>query len=131
MLLGDIGFFLGVFVCALIWRRSRLSVWGAVLAVPSFTLWMIAKLQLGAALTPFPEARQLVTSGLYRKIRHPVYLFSSLALVGIAICLNYDYFYAYTILAIAVQLWRIRLEERALRGKFGEAYLDYRKGTWF
>ena len=78
-----------------------------------------------------PEARELVTHGLYSKIRHPVYFFSTLALVGIAICLRSVYFYPFLGIAVVGQAWRIRLEEKVLREKFGQAYLDYKGGTWF
>jgi protein-S-isoprenylcysteine O-methyltransferase Ste14 len=86
---------------------------------------------VGSSFTVRPEARELVTHGLYSKIRHPVYFFSTLALVGIAICLRSVYFYPFLGIAVVGQAWRIRLEERVLREKFGQAYLDYKGGTWF
>ncbi|MEO8596443.1 MAG: hypothetical protein ABI759_24200 [Candidatus Solibacter sp.] len=34
-------------------------------------------------------------------------------------------------LAMALQAVQVRGEAKVLRGKFGQAYLDYRKPTWF
>ncbi|HTS34882.1 MAG TPA: isoprenylcysteine carboxylmethyltransferase family protein [Candidatus Solibacter sp.] len=130
-LLGDFLFYVALFLFAVIWRRDSTCIVGSVIAVPAFALWFLAKLQLGSSFTPKAEARTLVTQGLYSRIRHPIYLFGTLALLGIAICLHSAYFYAYLGLTIAAQLWRIQREERVLREKFGEAYVAYRRHTWF
>jgi len=131
LLLGDFLFYLAVFVAAVVWRHDARCIVGGALAVPSFALWFIAKLQLGSSFTPKAEARALVTHGLYSRIRHPIYFFASLALLGTAICLRSVYFNAYVGLTIAAQLWRIGRENRALGKKFGQEYLDYRRKTWF
>jgi protein-S-isoprenylcysteine O-methyltransferase Ste14 len=129
LLLGDFLSYLALFVAAVAWRRDRLCILGAAVAVPSFVLWFVAKLQLGPSFTPKPEARALVTHGLYSRIRHPIYFFASLASLGIAICLRSVIFNVYLCVTIAVQLWRIRQENRVLREK--QEYLDHRRKTWF
>jgi protein-S-isoprenylcysteine O-methyltransferase Ste14 len=130
-LVGDFLFYVALFALAVIWRRDARCVLGGIIAVPSFALWFIAKLQLGRSFTPKAEARELVTHGLYSRIRHPIYFFSTLSLLGIGICLGSWYFYAYMGIAVAGQLWRIHREERVLRENFGPAYLEYRRRTWF
>jgi protein-S-isoprenylcysteine O-methyltransferase Ste14 len=130
-LLGDFLFYLALFVAAVIWRRDARCILGSLVAVPCFVLWLVAKLQLGSSFTPKAEARALVTQGLYSTIRHPIYFFASLALLGTAICLRSVLFNTYLIVTIAVQLWRIRRENRVLRQRFGQEYLDYRRRTWF
>jgi protein-S-isoprenylcysteine O-methyltransferase Ste14 len=99
--------------------------------LPCFALALLARLQLGTAFTPKAEARALVSSGLYSRIRHPVYFFGTLGLVGIAICLRSLYFNVYLAVTIVGLLWRIHREDTVLGDKFGAAYLDYRKQTWF
>ena len=131
LLLGDFLFYLALFVAAIIWRRDATCVLGGALAIPSFVLWFVAKLQLGRSFTPKAEARALVTHGLYSRIRHPIYFFSTLAFFGIAICLRSVLFNVYVGMTIATQLWRIRRENKVLREKFGQDYLDYRRKTWF
>ena len=131
LLLGDFLFYLVVFVAAVIWRRDAPCILGSAIAVPSFVLWFVAKLQLGTSFTAKAEARALISHGLYSRIRHPIYLFASLALVGTALCLRSVYFSVYVVITIAAQLWRIRRENKVLREKFGQQYLDYRQQTWF
>jgi len=131
LLLGDFVFYLAICVAAIVWRRDPVCIWGSLLAIPSFTLWFVAKLQLGSSFTARPEARALVTRGVYSKIRHPIYLFSTLAMVGTAICLRLLIFDIYIGIGVLLQLYRIRLEERTLRGKFRESYEEYRRRTWF
>jgi len=131
LLLGDFLFYVAVFVAAVIWKRDAWCIAGGVLAIPCFVLWFVAKLQLGSSFTPKAEARALVTHGLYSRIRHPIYFFASLALLGTAICLRSVYFNVYLAVTIAAQLWRIRRENKVLRDKFGQEYLNYRRKTWF
>jgi protein-S-isoprenylcysteine O-methyltransferase Ste14 len=130
-LLGDFLFYLAFYLLAVARHFDRVSLWGTLLAVPSFALWFTAKLHLGASFTPRPEARKLVAHGLYSRIRHPIYFFSTLAMIGTAICLRWWWCNLMIALTVPLQLWRIRLEEKVLREKFGETYLEYRRRTWF
>lgn len=56
---------------------------GILLTLFSFGFWITARIQLGNAFSLKPKANFLVKSGLYSKLRHPVYYFSILAVVGI------------------------------------------------
>ena len=49
------------------------------LSVVCAALWLVARLQLGAAFSVRPEARQLVETGLYSRLRHPIYVFGTAA----------------------------------------------------
>ena len=91
----------------------------------------MAKLNLGESFTLSAQAQHLVTHGLYSRIRHPIYFFSTLALFAIALCLHSLLLYIYVALVVGVQLWRARVEERVLAERFGEAYREYRRRTWF
>ena len=104
---------------------------GIAIAVPSFALWMLARWQLGQSFTLAAEARELVTHGLYAKIRHPVYIFSTLVLVGTAICLRNVFFDAYVVGVIVLQVYRIKREDAVLLQQFGQRYDEYRRRTWF
>jgi len=44
---------------------------------------IIALRQLGRSFSVMAEARQLVTSGLYRFVRHPLYLTEEIAIIGV------------------------------------------------
>lgn len=67
----------------------------------------------------------LLTAGIYARIRHPRYAEFILGIVGWALLLNYLGFYVVTAVSIALLLLIVRLEERELYERFGQAYLDY------
>ena len=112
-----------------LWTATR--VLGLVILVPSFALWFVARLQLGSSFSMRPQARELVTHGLYARIRHPVYLFGSLGILGIILYTGHLQWLWVFALLVPLQLFRMRKEEKVLQGKFGDAYLEYRRKTWF
>ena len=93
----------------------------------SLTVW--TWLHLGRSFSLMAEARKLSTSGPYRLVRHPLYLFEQMSVV--AVCILYASPVATLILAvqIACQLQRIANEERLLSQTFPE-YVAYQKTTW-
>jgi protein-S-isoprenylcysteine O-methyltransferase Ste14 len=52
---------------------------GLTIATIGLVLWISARLQLGQSFTVRARATALVTTGLYSKIRHPIYLFGDLS----------------------------------------------------
>jgi len=128
---GDIVFYFGLFLFAL-WRcHSSARFLAALVGLPSFVLWFAAKRTLGTSFAFRAEARHLVSHGLYATIRHPIYLFSTVALLATAVCLHNLFFYLYVIIVVGLQVWRARAEERVLTEQFGEVYREYRDHTWF
>ncbi|MDB5260400.1 MAG: putative protein-S-isoprenylcysteine methyltransferase [Candidatus Nomurabacteria bacterium] len=104
---------------------------GVYLALVSFVLWLISRFQLGKSFTMKAEARELITHGIYSKVRHPMYLFSSLMILGILLCLNYIIGYVLFIILIYVQISRMKKEEKTLERKFGNKYIEYKSKSWF
>lgn len=91
-------------------------------------LCLLAVTSLGRSLSIMPEARKLVTDGLYRVVRHPLYLAELIANVGVF--LQYRSWLAAAIL-IAVTFFLLRRmawEERILTEAFPE-YATYRQRT--
>lgn len=107
------------------------QVVGMILTGVAFILWIAARIQLGNSFTIGAHAKHLVTTGLYTKLRHPVYYFSVLAVIGIAIFVWNMYMVVPVILLIVVEMMRIRQEERVLAKAFGKEYLRYKQTTWF
>lgn len=104
---------------------------GLLLVVPSLILFALARIQLGSAFQASAAAKQLVTSGIYKKIRHPIYLFGLLFMLGLIILFQ-KYVLAILLVPMALmQLRRIKAEEQVLEYTFGEQYRNYKKGTWF
>jgi protein-S-isoprenylcysteine O-methyltransferase Ste14 len=104
---------------------------GLALMVPSFILLIIARIQLGASFSVNAQANVLVTKGLYSKLRHPIYYISIVFLAGLAIFLSRPEMIGLCVVVIFLQLRRIRNEEKVLKEKFGQQYIEYRKKTWF
>jgi len=111
----------------------RHAIWfvSLALSVVCAVLWFVARRQLGVAFSVRPQARQLVTTGLYAKLRHPIYVFGTMAFLLVLLAL-YGW-QALTIWAILipVQVTRARREERVLAEAFGAEYERYRSSTWF
>lgn len=128
----DLGAFLVFAVIAGVHWHSDLRDWiGAVIAVPSFCLWMLARHQLGASFAVRAEAKKLVTHGLYSKIRNPIYLFAAFAFLGEFIALRW-YISAAVFLAINIgQYFRSKREGQVLAEAFGDEYRAYKAKTWF
>ena len=73
---------------------------------------------------------QVVDSGPYHFIRHPSYTGSLLTMVGFSMSLNnWASFVIILLPCLAVTLWRIRVEEQALRGALGDRYSVYMRRT--
>lgn len=71
------------------------------------------------------EGGELITTGLYSRTRNPRYLVIFLVAVGVALSTNYaGVWLQAAILCPAIYLV-VLLEERELRVRFGEPYLDY------
>jgi protein-S-isoprenylcysteine O-methyltransferase Ste14 len=104
---------------------------GIALSALAFPLWVVARLQLGSAFSFRAEARRLVTSGLYSKLRHPVYVFGTLAGIGALLTLQIWPLLALAVLLSPITWLRSRREERLLASTFGADYERYRARTWF
>jgi protein-S-isoprenylcysteine O-methyltransferase Ste14 len=103
---------------------------GIGLIIPSLVLELIAFYQLGNSFAVSPQAKELVTKGLYTKLRHPMYLFQILLILGIAIVTRDLIAYVVCVFAIVFVIWRVRKENRVLEEKFGDVYRAYRKQAW-
>jgi protein-S-isoprenylcysteine O-methyltransferase Ste14 len=111
------------------WTASRLL--GLALAISSLSLWLTARIQLGRSFAVRAQAKELVTHGLYSKIRNPIYLFGSLCLAGLCLLLNQPIGLLVLLVVAPLQAMRARKEARVLEEKFGDAYRQYRARTWF
>jgi protein-S-isoprenylcysteine O-methyltransferase Ste14 len=69
----------------------------------------------------------LVTNGLYRSVRHPLYTFS-LLILWLSPSMSLNSFIVYSSLTIYI-LIGIIFEERKLLREFGQAYAEYKSST--
>ena len=106
--------------------------WIAVaIALPSIVLFLIARYQLGRSFSVTAQAHELVTHGVYSKIRNPIYVFGGLVILAFLLTLQKPVFLLILLAMIPVQIKRTRNEAKVLEEKFGDAYREYRKKTWF
>jgi protein-S-isoprenylcysteine O-methyltransferase Ste14 len=129
---GDVAFYLSVLLFAL-WKRPHSPVLLAAVVVAgiAFPLWVLARLQLGSAFSFRARADHLVTTGLYSRIRHPVYLFGSIAGLAAVAALQVWWILALSVLLEGLTVMRALHEDKLLGSAFGEEYQRYREQTWF
>jgi protein-S-isoprenylcysteine O-methyltransferase Ste14 len=76
---------------------------------------------------PFQESSALITGGIYRFSRHPMYLGIVLIVLGVACLLgSLAPFVAVPVLGLALDRRFIEVEERMLEETFGAAWLEYK-----
>ncbi|MGB8775911.1 MAG: isoprenylcysteine carboxylmethyltransferase family protein, partial [Terriglobales bacterium] len=86
---------------------------------------------LGQSFSWVPKATGLVTTGIYSRIRNPIYVSGMLLVVGVGLMLKRPEMLVIIAVLIPMQILRARKEAAVLEAKFGEAYREYRKRTWF
>lgn len=111
------------------WGPMRWS--GAVLLVGGFALSGLARVQLGESFSVAPEAHELVTRGLYSRIRSPIYVFGLVGIAGLFLVFGRPLGLLLMAFLIPIQWIRTRKEAQVLEAKFGESYREYRRHTWF
>ncbi len=72
---------------------------------------------------------QLITHGVYRLARHPIYLGTIMVSIGVPVCFSSLYGILIMSALILLFLNRIRIEERMLTDEFGDAYRAYQETT--
>ena len=116
----------------LLFPRYDLSLSGEIVSTLLTTIGsvgaVIALSQLGRSFSIMAESRQLVTTGPYRLVRHPLYLAEEIATVGVFMQFASIYTALFLLVHIAFQLRRVRNEELVLTTRFPE-YAAYRQTT--
>ena len=90
-----------------------------------------ARYQLGKSFSLRPEAHQLVTGGVYSKIRNPIYVFGAVLIAGIVLVVHRPILWLLVLAIVVMQTLRARREAQVLEAAFGDAYREYRRKTWF
>jgi len=101
----------------------------AVLGI-GFAIW--ARVHLGRNWSSHPtqkEHHELVTSGPYRVVRHPIYTGMLLAIIGSGLASGWWWSIPF-IFATVVFVRRVYKEEQIMTNLFPDTYPAYKKRTW-
>jgi protein-S-isoprenylcysteine O-methyltransferase len=107
--------------------RPVLSMIGLVLCVAGMAVLVAARQTLGrnwSQTVAAKEDHELITSGPYRYMRHPMYAGGMLAAVGSAIVVGGPFIFLLLILG-ALFLWRVVAEDRLMARQFPNEYPAY------
>lgn len=132
-----IAYLLGRFILLPFAAPAILRYIGVILTIAGFLLGIGAFIEFQKAQTtldPHGSTSQLVTSGVYRFSRNPIYLGFLLIVIGLP--LYFGLFWGIVMAPVFIFLMNhlvIQHEEDYLQGKFGEAYAGYtsRVRRWF
>jgi len=111
--------------------EAQCLIVGIGLVAIALPLTLLSRVQLGRAFAVGPKATTLVTSGLYSKIPHPMYVFLDLALLGIVIAVRVPGLLGLLATLVVIQAWQSTREAKVLEDAFGEQYREYRARTWW
>jgi protein-S-isoprenylcysteine O-methyltransferase Ste14 len=111
--------------------RDGVRWFGLVLALIGLSGIVLARYTLGKSFSITPQARALVTTGIYSRIRNPIYVSGMVVFIGVFLMIRNPYFWLVLLLVAAAQFLRARKEAQILEEKFGDAYREYRARTWF
>ena len=112
--------------------NENLVPFSLAIGMSGLALWITGMACLGKALRILPGADSIVGRGIYRFIRHPIYVGIGLTHFGLFFACGSTFGIIYTsILIIPMNIIRAQLEEKAMFSRFGERYRAYHDSTWF
>jgi protein-S-isoprenylcysteine O-methyltransferase Ste14 len=111
------------------WDAMRIT--GLVLVAFGLLMLTVARFQLGNAFSVTPQARMLVTRGVYSRVRNPIYVFGTVVIVGLIFYFRVPIFLLVLLILVPMQVLRARAEARILEQTFGDDYRRYKRSTWF
>lgn len=109
-----------------------LEVFGASIVLGSYAALHMSFKALGDAYSPMFDAylpKQIVRNGMYRYIRHPIYLFNLLINLGLCLASGSALVLLSSVISSCYVFRAIQLEEEYLTSHFAE-YAEYRACSW-
>ncbi|MFC2044336.1 methyltransferase family protein [Chloroflexota bacterium] len=106
------------------------SIIGLALFIIGFVLIMVGHFTLWRNYSSFlviHKDHQLITHGIYRFIRNPIYLGTIMSLIGLPIYAGSLYGFLTSLVLIPIFLNRIRMEEGMLADYFQDSFQKYKK----
>ncbi len=121
----------GSFLIRRLWPWTEWTFWSGCLLTAAglmFSVW--ARVHLGrnwSGIVTIKQDHELITSGPYALVRHPIYTGLLLGFFGSALAIG-EWRGVVAVVLAAGSLWfKLRREERWMRQQFGNAYSTYAK----
>lgn len=115
------------------WRMfSVQSIIGLTLFMTGFTIMIVGQVTLRrnySGTVIIRDDHQLITHGVYRFTRNPIYLGLMLVVIGLPVFAASLYGFLTSLILVPIILNRIRLEEKLLTAEFQDAYQKYKETT--
>jgi protein-S-isoprenylcysteine O-methyltransferase Ste14 len=112
--------------------NEDLVPYGLLIGLAGLALWIAGMACLGQSLRVLPGADSIVARGVYRFIRHPIYVGIVFTHFGLFFACGSTFGMIYLfVLIVPMNVIRAQLEEKAMFAKFGDQYRSYRDSTWF
>ena len=111
--------------------RGWMPIAGLAVALIGLAGVIVSRYTLGRSFSVAAKATALVTTGIYSRIRNPIYVSGMFVIGGAILMMRRPAFLAILVILIPLQIIRARREAAVLEATFGDAYREYRKRTWF
>ena len=112
--------------------KSPMNVAGALIFIIGLTIRLSAAVSLNRSYSWTLEIRdehRLVKDGLYRYVRHPIYLGALMGAIAIPIYATSFLGFLFFLTVIPLFIYRMGVEEKMLIEEYGDEYLEYMKAT--
>lgn len=109
--------------------RASLNLLSTACVLIGIIMMLVTIRHLGRAFSLVPQARSVVQTGPYRRIKHPLYLSEELVVLGVVLQHLSPVTLIVLVLHIGVQICRILYEEDLLRRTCPE-YSSYEASRW-
>lgn len=109
---------------------TYLSITALLIGLVGASLSMVALWSLRRSFSLMSEVRELVSSGLYSRIRHPLYMSEIIHIFGVALLSGTPVALWLFAVALAMQVVRAKIEEHKFL-KAEPAYADFKARTGF
>jgi protein-S-isoprenylcysteine O-methyltransferase Ste14 len=116
-----------------LWPVGFLPFWlGAAVTITGLLFAVWAREHLGSNWSrsvTIKQGHELITTGPYSVVRHPIYTGILTGFLGMAIAISQVRGFIVFVL-ISIAFWiKLRMEEQWMRSQFGEAYASYARET--
>jgi protein-S-isoprenylcysteine O-methyltransferase Ste14 len=118
---------------AQLWPQGYWPFWlGAAITVAGLLFAVWARVHLGrnwSRSVTIKEGHELITTGPYGVVRHPIYTGILTGFLGTAIAISQVRGFIVVVLIFFVFWLKLRMEEQWMRSQFGETYAAYARQT--